>query len=197
MQRLSIISVNAGREPAKKQAFFMSATLVLTKILGIRVPPCIGLMAVQHLLMNVIDDGTGTDAFFYCHVTKSSVFPRRYVWLRRNVRPRNGQPRYDEHQLPAFLHPAGHASPPCIRHRHPPHGVVRLSAANVFRPSTRPHQGHGNDFLRHALPVRWHPHSPFGLQPGEPSPPAAGGFGAGLKLLCPFFFRAGSLPLPA
>lgn len=45
------------------QAFFMSAYTYNLNI-GIRVPPCIGLMAIQHLELNVISDGTGTDTFF-------------------------------------------------------------------------------------------------------------------------------------
>lgn len=73
------------------QAFFMSATVLVQPYTGIRVPPCTGLMAVQHLLVNVIDSGTGTDTFFiYTYVTVHQQFQRRTVYLPRNVRPRNG-----------------------------------------------------------------------------------------------------------
>ena len=36
-----------------------------TKDIGIRVPPCMCLMAIQHLTLNVISSGTGTDTIFY------------------------------------------------------------------------------------------------------------------------------------
>ena len=73
------------------QAFFMSATVLVQPYTGIRVPPCTGLMAVQHFSMNVIDSGTGTDTFFiYTYVTEHRDSQRRTVYLPRNVRPRNG-----------------------------------------------------------------------------------------------------------
>ena len=50
------------------QAFFMSASIVQSYI-GVRVPPCIGLMAIQHLLMNVLDSGTGSDTFCFYYGT--------------------------------------------------------------------------------------------------------------------------------
>ena len=60
------------------QAFFMSATVLVQPYTGIRVPPCTGLMAVQHFSMNVIDSGTGTDTFFiYTYVTEHRDFQLR------------------------------------------------------------------------------------------------------------------------
>ena len=73
------------------QAFLMSAYILVQPYTGIRVPPCTGLMAVQHFSMNVIDSGTGTDTFFiYTYVTEHRDSQRRTVYLPRNVRPRNG-----------------------------------------------------------------------------------------------------------
>ena len=58
------------------QAFFMSAHIV-QPYTGIRVPPCIGLMAMQHFSMNVISSGTGTDTFCSYYVTMHRDFQRR------------------------------------------------------------------------------------------------------------------------
>lgn len=43
---------------------------------GIRVPPCIGLMAMQHFSMNVLSSGTGTDTFCFYYVIQISHFQR-------------------------------------------------------------------------------------------------------------------------
>ena len=57
------ISRNAGRRACKVCRHFLCPYITYNHFYGIRVPPCTGLMAVQHFSMNVIDDGTGTDAF--------------------------------------------------------------------------------------------------------------------------------------
>ena len=79
------------------QAFFMSAHIV-QPYTGIRVPPCTGLMAVQHFSMNVIDSGTGTDTFCFYYVTIHRDFQRRTVYRPRNVSPRNGHEPHDPHR---------------------------------------------------------------------------------------------------
>ena len=58
------------------QAFFMSADIVVQPYTGVRVPPCIGLMAIQHLFVNVIDSGTGSGTFCFYYVTVSRTFQR-------------------------------------------------------------------------------------------------------------------------
>lgn len=59
------------------QAFFMSADIVVSPYTGVRVPPCIGLMAIQHLFVNVLSDGTGSGTFCFIHyVTASRTFQR-------------------------------------------------------------------------------------------------------------------------
>ena len=59
------------------QAFFMSADIIVQPYIGVRVPPCIGLMAIQHLLVNVISSGTGSDTFCFYYVTIHQHFQRR------------------------------------------------------------------------------------------------------------------------
>ena len=58
------------------QAFFMSANIVVQPYTGVRVPPCIGLMAIQHLFVNVLSDGTGSGTFCFYYVTASRTFQR-------------------------------------------------------------------------------------------------------------------------
>lgn len=43
------------------------------KDIGIRVPPCIGLMAIQHLVLNVMSNGTGTGTFFIYMINYNTV----------------------------------------------------------------------------------------------------------------------------
>ena len=57
------------------QAFFMSATVLVQPYIGVRIPPCTGLMAVQHLVVNVLSSGSDSDTFFiYTYVTVSRLF---------------------------------------------------------------------------------------------------------------------------
>ena len=60
------------------QAFFMSASIV-EPYTGVRVPPCIGLMAIQHFSTNVLDSGTGSGTFCFYYDTIRRKFQRRTV----------------------------------------------------------------------------------------------------------------------
>ena len=46
----------------------MPANVVSTSYRGARVPPCIGLMAIQHLRVNVLDSGTGSGTSFVLYI---------------------------------------------------------------------------------------------------------------------------------